>query len=396
MTQRRLRILIAYSTRYPTVRGGIDTMIVSLVDQLRDKHDVTLFAAGEPEETTLSCNTVDGISTYAMHLRLPFYSRFRLRNFIAWLFEFPRSLWRLRRLVRDLSIDVIHLHTLNRYLLVFAALRVIGGPPYLITLHGTETLAFPDSNWAIQKISKTILRHASRINAVSPWLAAQAKAILPISGDVVSISNGVDPTTQANLPRPEIESLLGGPLPDLYFTMLGTLQHYKAHDVAIRAWAILRREIPDAHLFIAGAGPLEKDYRSLIEALGCRDSIHLTGYLPRQVALSLAGGGLGVIFPSRNEGQGYVLLEAGILGIPVICSDIGPFTDLVTDKENALVVPVEDSAALADAARDLTRSPELRSRLGTALQKLVRESYSSQKMAENYMALYEEASGKDA
>lgn len=384
-----MRILIAYSTRYPRIRGGVDTMIVSLVDQLRRRHDVMLFAAGKREERNLTRSEEDGIATYVMHLRLPFYAKFEIRNFVAWLLEFPRSVLTLRRLVRTERIDIVHVHMLNRYYLPFVALRLLGGPPYAVTLHRAEVIAHPGDPWMKRFISKLILRNASVVNAVSHALAREAEQVFPFAAPIVGIPNGLDHSKLPSASPCQPEPTINRKLPERYFTAIGTLQRYKGHDVAIEAWAKLIPACPDLHLVLIGDGQLAERYRKLIQSLGLTERVHLLGALPRPVALSIARNGLGFVMPSRNEGIGYALLEAGALGLPVVCTDIGPFVEVVRNEESALVVPVEDSAALAKAVQRLVASPELRQKLGTAFQETVSSVYSSEQMARSYEKLFQ-------
>src|SRR2546426_510520 len=67
-----------------------------------------------------------------------------------------------------------------------------------------------------------------------------------------------------------------------------------------------------------------------------------------------------------TEGLGVVLLEAMSYGVPVIGSDLGGITDIVTDGETGLLVPPQDSAALAAALERLATDRGLARRLGEA------------------------------
>ena len=100
-----------------------------------------------------------------------------------------------------------------------------------------------------------------------------------------------------------------------------------------------------------------------------------------------------LIFPSRNEGLGLVMLEAGAAGLPVICSRIGPFMEIARDEESALMVEPEDSAALAEAVVRLAGDPALRRRLGDTLRRRVHEQFSADTMASRYEDLYRAALG---
>jgi len=68
-------------------------------------------------------------------------------------------------------------------------------------------------------------------------------------------------------------------------------------------------------------------------------------------------------FPSVKEGFGLAALEALAAELPLVASDLDVFRGFLTDGESALLHPVGDAAALANALARVARSPELRARL---------------------------------
>ncbi len=67
-----------------------------------------------------------------------------------------------------------------------------------------------------------------------------------------------------------------------------------------------------------------------------------------------------------TEGHPGVLIEAMHAGVPVVTTRIRTISDLVTDGENGLLIPIRDSAALANAIRTLANQPDLCEKLGQA------------------------------
>lgn len=394
MTRQRMTILMVCSTRYPAVRGGVDTMIVTLVDQLRKMHNVLLFTAGDWEETELSVSTVDGVKSYCKRLRTPFYRGFSLRNFIAWMFEFPRTLSQINRVIRSEHVEIIHLHTLQVYQIYFLALRKVGGPPYIVTLHRAEVLGYPKRYWPTRFIWRAILRNAERVNAVSSWLAKKAGETFPFVENVFVIPNGINVVEFSSIPRRKLEATLRRPLPKSYFTTVGTLQEYKGQDVAIKAWYRLKQRIPDVHLVIVGERREHwESCEELIRTLNLVGRVHMLGPIRRRDVFEVMRHAIGMIFPSRNEGFGLVLLEAGAMRLPVICSDIPPLreiADSVDGEESVLFFRKEDPDALANMVIRLVNDAALRERLGRALYKSATTEFTAENMAGRYLEMYRE------
>ncbi len=73
-----------------------------------------------------------------------------------------------------------------------------------------------------------------------------------------------------------------------------------------------------------------------------------------------------LVFPSTYEGFGLVVLEAMSQGLPVIATPVGCVPDLVRDGDTGVIVPLRNSAALAEAVTRLMASPATRARLGAA------------------------------
>ena len=97
-----------------------------------------------------------------------------------------------------------------------------------------------------------------------------------------------------------------------------------------------------------------------------------------------------MVFPSRNEGFGLALIEAGAMKLSAICSDIPPLREIVGDEERALLVPLEDSDAFAGAVVRLAEDPALRKRLGEALYERVATEFTAERMAQQYLDIYHE------
>jgi glycogen(starch) synthase len=144
---------------------------------------------------------------------------------------------------------------------------------------------------------------------------------------------------------------------------VGRLDRQKGIDVAIDALA----QLPDdASLVVAGSGDreYEAELRAGAERRGVGGRVEFTGQVGAGELPGIYAAADAVVFPVRwDEPFGLVPLEAMGVGRPVVATARGGAASYLRDGENALVVPVDDSAALAAAVRRLGEDGELRASL---------------------------------
>ena len=81
-----------------------------------------------------------------------------------------------------------------------------------------------------------------------------------------------------------------------------------------------------------------------------------------------------LVLPSIvEEGLGMVLVEAGLMGRPVVASDIGGIRDIVRHGENGFLVPPGDPKALANAIVSVLKDRDLARRMGIAGRRIAQE-----------------------
>jgi glycosyltransferase involved in cell wall biosynthesis len=97
------------------------------------------------------------------------------------------------------------------------------------------------------------------------------------------------------------------------------------------------------------------------------------------------------VLPSLNEGMGRALVEAMAAGRPVIASRVGGVPAIVHDRQNGLLVPPGDPAALANAIEELLRRPDWARELGAAGRKTIDLRFGAREMVRAVEAVYDEA-----
>jgi glycosyltransferase involved in cell wall biosynthesis len=138
---------------------------------------------------------------------------------------------------------------------------------------------------------------------------------------------------------------------------VGRLMPEKGVDTLLTALA----SVPDARLLIVGGGNERHRLEALARQLGVDGRVDFHGGISDRAVLQAVYRRAALfVLPSHSEGLGCVLLEAMAAGVPIVATNAGGIPDLVADGVNGLLVPPQDSAALAAALRRALGDPQLR------------------------------------
>jgi glycosyltransferase involved in cell wall biosynthesis len=164
---------------------------------------------------------------------------------------------------------------------------------------------------------------------------------------------------------------------------MGRLHEAKAHDVSLKALV----QLPDAWLWIAGAGPLEAELKRLAAELGVADRVRFLGWRTDAGALYRAADVC--VFPSRYEPLGNTVIQAWAYGLPVVAASSAGPASLICDGENGLLVPIDDVNALACAVRSVLADRALALELSRAGRAEVVADFSKAAVVERWRGLFE-------
>jgi glycosyltransferase involved in cell wall biosynthesis len=271
---------------------------------------------------------------------------------------------RLRRLVRDRDIDLIHSH--SPVAASVARVIVPGGPVrHVYTEHNVWERYRPATRWAN---AATFGRNA-HVFAVSNHVRDSVVYPRVMRGrtmpPVETLYHGIDhhdvERWQA-LDGVRAEFGIDDDAP-----IVGTVANFKEHkrlDRMIAAAERVRQRVPNVRFVLVGQGPLEAEVRYMASQRGLTDTIVFTGY--RKDAQRIASAFDVFAMSSEFEGLSIAVVEALALGTPAVVTDVGGLPEVVRDGREGFVVPPDDPAALADGLVALIDDPALRARMGQA------------------------------
>ncbi|MBU8870462.1 MAG: glycosyltransferase family 4 protein [Gemmatimonadales bacterium] len=167
------------------------------------------------------------------------------------------------------------------------------------------------------------------------------------------------------------------------------LRKYKSIDVAIRAFALIRQEVPAARMLIMGRGPDRERLQKLVTRLGLDPYIEFQGFLSWTELVQTLHRCHVFLNTSPKEGWGLTVVEANQCGLPVVASDRPGLKDSVSDGHTGSLVPFGDEAAFARQAVQLLQDHELWSRRSEAAREWA-GTFSWPRCVEESLALFEE------
>ena len=176
---------------------------------------------------------------------------------------------------------------------------------------------------------------------------------------------------------------------------VGGIEPRKGSDTLVQAIAALKKAGRDPVLAVVG-GHSFQDYRpyrdrvlASLPGLGLRldDDVILVGTVPDAELPAWYAAADVLAFPSTKEGWGLAVLEAMSAGLPVVASDLPVFGEYLTSGRDALLVPVDDPAALATALATVLDDPDLAASLREAALTTARR-YTWARSAAEHQALY--------
>ena len=220
-------------------------------------------------------------------------------------------------------------------------------------------------------VLRYVLERAHMVTSVARDLLDLADTICPLEGRGMVIPNSVDP---ALAPSPAEPDASGG----LVLGSHGIFRFKKGIPYLLKAAARLRAQGLNTRLLLVGGfkdAREEEVHRGFMARFGPEASLEITGPLARQEAMTRLGRGCSVaVYPSLfGEGCPSAVLEAMLLGLPVVASEVGGIPELIRHGETGLLVPPGDAAALAVALARLAEDPDLRRGLGAAARRFALE-----------------------
>jgi glycosyltransferase involved in cell wall biosynthesis len=279
----------------------------------------------------------------------------------------------LRRLLRAERPDVLFSTASVANIPAAAAHRAAGARGRLV-LSERSTLYRGHSRYharqsAMVALKRLTYRFADLVTAVSQGVADELAHVLGLAAARIMVVYNPMVTD-------EVDALAAAPVEHRWLgagghdhpviVAVGRLIDIKDYPTLLDAFARIRQDVPAARLIILGNGPQRGRLGEVVQGLGLADAVDFAGFDPNPFKY-MARARL-LLQSSTVEGLPGSIIQSMACGTPVVSTDCdhGPREVIQESGRDGFLVPVGDSAALADRALALLRSPELRDRMGAA------------------------------
>jgi glycosyltransferase involved in cell wall biosynthesis len=169
-------------------------------------------------------------------------------------------------------------------------------------------------------------------------------------------------------------------------THIGRFAFQKNHALLVEAFAQVRSNAP-LYLLLVGGGELESAVREQVAGLGLQERVRFLGI--RSDVADILRASDAFVLSSRWEGNPMSVMEAMAAGLPVVSTAVGGVPELVREGETGLLVPSEDTGALARAVQVLVDDPVRRQAMGAAARQHAIAHFDIRHTVRGYEQLYE-------
>ena len=306
--------------------GGAERVISNLatsLDPKRFRPVLCLFRHGWIQERAES----KGVCTYV----IPTQGMMDWR----WVLQF-------KQLLQREQVDLIHAHEFDANVQgTFVAAML--GIPIVVTIHGKN---YYHEKFRRRLAYRWVSRSATMV-VVSKNLKQFIVEQVGVPPDRITVLyNGVDRLPHCETWEvEECRKEIGIPQDHQVVGIVGNLYPVKGHRYLIEGIPSILKSCPNTSFVFAGRGKLESELREQVRRLGLDSRVHFIGLrqdIPRILAM------LDVfVLPSLSEGLSMAILEAMMVGKPVVATHVGGNPELISDGDTGYLVPPCDSSALA-------------------------------------------------
>ena len=207
------------------------------------------------------------------------------------------------------------------------------------------------------------------------------------------ILNGVDALKETSeSEKSQLRERFGVKSGEKVVSIVARLEDIKGHEYFIEAADELIKKGIKARFFIAGTGSYENVLKEKVKAMNLTDNVIFTGFIT-DVDKLMAITDVQANASYGTEATSLALLEGMSIGIPAVVSDFGGNPGVIKTGRNGIVVPKQNSHALAEGLEKLLTDDELYKKMSAGAREIFNSTFTSKALTENTENYYKEIIG---
>jgi len=251
--------------------------------------------------------------------------------------------FRIRNVVENLNLDVIHVH--SPFLLGRVGARYAKrlGIPLVFTFHTLyeEYVHYVPFARGItkdltQRLSSDFCNQCDLVITPTKVIADHLKS-LGVKTPVINIPTGIQVQEFTSGDTNWLREKFNIGKDKKVLLCVGRLGKEKNLEWLLESTARIEKEFPAIHLVIVGGGPEEENLKQKTEELKINDKVTFTGVLPKEKVINCYRGSDLFIFASVTETQGLVIGEAKAAGLPVVAVKAYGVSEMVEDGKDGFL-----------------------------------------------------------
>ena len=291
----------------------------------------------------------------------------------------------IRQIVLSRNIQILNTHDYKSTILgltACAGLKI----RQVATNHAWD--AIDRKLWVYQRLEGLCYNLLDAIVAVSESVKLYVEPFLLKKQKLSVISNGIDCEYFTNKDGCErIRGRLGLSGKDFVLGVVGRFSLQKGHQYMIQALQVLVQRHPRLKCIFWGSGELEEELRQQVNSYGLDQSVIFAGVSGDMPAVYGAMDLL--VLPSLSEGLPMTMLEAMAASVAVLATSVGDIPKVIEEGKSGFLVEPQDVKTLIEKIQAVIDDKARLGAVATCGQQIVRDNYSSLKMANEYRKIYE-------
>lgn len=303
--------------------------------------------------------------------------------------KYPFAIFRLAKLLQNEKIDILQSHLFYAGLISVFAKYFNRKTIIILTRHYTSIVRDLGTKVHIF-LDRFMYEKADCVVAVSEATKKYMIEVDKISKDhikVIYLGFDFEKLNANSLERKSLRKEFKFEDDDFVIGYVANFAPRKGHLQLVTAFEEIIKKIPKAKLFLVGKGELQ-EVNEKVKEINLEDKICFAGWR-QDIASCMSAMDL-FIQPSLSEAFSQVLIESMGIGLPIIATDVGGASEVITNGENGILIEPNNVESIVKNTIDLFYNNDFRPKMALAGQKSVRERFTVEKMVSKQIDLYQE------